>query len=111
MASKELQDLTDELFGNNDVFEPPKKRRKYDESNQNENRSNKRKKEAPAWHDPEDDDLEIDVNDRKNAHLRKNFYENEISATEYITRQRDQLRKISVLFCLSNSSKTLNYKL
>eukprot|EP01084_Bolivina_argentea_P302681 522489_1 len=75
------RDLAAELFGPN-RYEPPKKKQKRDNNQKNGQK-------AAAWTDPEDETLKIDVKkNRKLRHLRTNFKENELNATEYIRRQR-----------------------
>ena len=99
-TSKEIRDLKNELFGNDYMYQPPKKKAKHNNNKNENNNKNKRKKSKQVWQDPEDNHLTINIEkNRKLRHLRKDFNENEVNATEYIQRQRKQL--VSFLFFLS----------
>eukprot|EP01083_Nonionella_stella_P257195 880567_1 len=85
--SKEIKRLNTELFGNV-LHEPPKKKPKLAHKN------NQPEEDAPAWIDPEDTNIKINVQkNRKLRHLRKNFNENELVAKEYISRQRQHYQQ------------------
>ena len=82
-VSNEIKQLGAELFGSIGQ-EPPKKRAKL-------NQKRKEKQSQPAWQDPEDEHIDVDISkNRKLRHLRHNFNENEIKASDYIKRQRKQ---------------------
>ena len=92
IISKEAKSLRGQLFGKK--YGPPKKKAKLNEEP---------KRDAAAWRDPEDEELTIDVKtNKKLRHLREDFEENKLNASDFIDRQRTQLNILCFVQGLSS---------